>query len=169
MTNGQLASLSWCRAPICSSWRDFYYCQTVVGFSYVRCPLIVAVRSPLTWGQMCCLQLLLVFTSAVFLRSKSHETRDHVLLFWIWDSPTLEGQIPIFVSPETGWPSYTPRHWVNCSCTLSFSLHQILSYSLTCLNYPCYIASACTANEIPILKILLLLCVYLLPWVFWLL
>jgi hypothetical protein len=31
-TNGQSASLSWNKAPIWSLWRDFYYCQTVVGF-----------------------------------------------------------------------------------------------------------------------------------------
>jgi hypothetical protein len=30
----------------------------------------------------------------------------------IWDSPNLEGQVPVFISPGTGWPSYTPGHWV---------------------------------------------------------
>jgi hypothetical protein len=26
--------------------------------------------------------------------------------------PNLEGQVPVFISPKTRWPSYTPRHWV---------------------------------------------------------
>jgi hypothetical protein len=25
--------------------------------------------------------------------------------------PTGGGQVPVFISPKTGWPSYTPRHW----------------------------------------------------------
>jgi hypothetical protein len=25
--------------------------------------------------------------------------------------PNLEGQVPLFISPGTGWPSYTPGHW----------------------------------------------------------
>jgi hypothetical protein len=28
----------------------------------------------------------------------------------IWDSPNLEGQVPVSVSPRTGCPSYTPGH-----------------------------------------------------------
>jgi hypothetical protein len=31
---------------------------------------------------------------------------------YFWDSPNLEGQVPAFIPPGTGWPSYTPRHWV---------------------------------------------------------
>jgi hypothetical protein len=30
-TDGQSASLSWNKAPICCLWPDFYYCQTVAG------------------------------------------------------------------------------------------------------------------------------------------
>jgi hypothetical protein len=26
--------------------------------------------------------------------------------------PNLEDQVPVFISPRTWWPSYTPRHWV---------------------------------------------------------
>jgi hypothetical protein len=30
----------------------------------------------------------------------------------IRDAPNLEGQVPYLYPPETGWPSYIPRHWV---------------------------------------------------------
>jgi hypothetical protein len=55
---------------------------------------------------------MLVLASAVILRSESHGTHDHILLSQIRDSPNLEGQVPVFISPKTWWPSYTPRHWV---------------------------------------------------------
>jgi hypothetical protein len=41
------------------------------------------------------------------------------LLFQIRDSPKLDGQDPVFISPGTGWPSYTPRQWVPFSSPLS--------------------------------------------------
>jgi hypothetical protein len=66
----------------------------------------------LTRERVCRLQLLLGLASAVILVSESRRTRDHILLSQIRDSPNLEGQVPEFVSPGTGWPGYTPRHWV---------------------------------------------------------
>jgi hypothetical protein len=54
----------------------------------------------LTRERVCGLQLLLGFASAVILVSDSRETRDHILLSQIWDSPNLEGQVPIFMSPR---------------------------------------------------------------------
>jgi hypothetical protein len=41
--------------------------------------------------------------SAVILGSESRGTRDHISLSQIRDSPNLEGQVPVFISP---------RHWV---------------------------------------------------------
>jgi hypothetical protein len=58
------------------------------------------VTSSLTRGWVCCLQLLLVLTSAVILRSESHGTHDHILLSQIQDSTNLEGQVPVFLSPR---------------------------------------------------------------------
>jgi hypothetical protein len=40
---------------------------------------------------------------------------DHILLSQIRESYNLEGQVPVFLSPETGRPSYTPMHWVPLS------------------------------------------------------
>jgi hypothetical protein len=54
----------------------------------------------LTRERVCRLQLMLVLASAVILGSESRETRDHILLSQIRDSPNLEGQVPIFLSPR---------------------------------------------------------------------
>jgi hypothetical protein len=58
------------------------------------------VTSFLTRGWVCRLQLLLVLASAVILRSESRGTHDRILLSQIRDSPNLEGQVPVFISPR---------------------------------------------------------------------
>jgi hypothetical protein len=60
------------------------------------------VTSYLTRTWVCCLHLFLVFASAVIPRSVSRGTDDHILLSQIRDSPNLEGQVRIFISPRTG-------------------------------------------------------------------
>jgi hypothetical protein len=47
-----------------------------------------------------CLQLLLALANAVILRSESRETHDHIFLSQFRDSPNLEGQVPVFISPR---------------------------------------------------------------------
>jgi hypothetical protein len=54
----------------------------------------------LTRGRVCRLQLLLVLASSVILGSESRGTHDYILLSQIRDSPSLEGQVPIFISPR---------------------------------------------------------------------
>jgi hypothetical protein len=44
--------------------------------------------------------LLLALASAVILNSDSRETRDHILPSQIIDSPYLEDQVPVFISPR---------------------------------------------------------------------
>jgi hypothetical protein len=46
------------------------------------------------------LQLLLVLASVVILGSESRGTHDPVLLSQIRDSPNLEDQVPVFISPR---------------------------------------------------------------------
>jgi hypothetical protein len=65
------------------------------------------VTSSLTREWVCRLQLLLVLASAVILKSKSRGTHNHILL-----SPTWRDRSSYLYPPVTGWPSYTPRHWV---------------------------------------------------------
>jgi hypothetical protein len=63
----------------------------------------------LTRGQVCRLQLLLVFASAVILGSKSRGTRGHILVTQIPDSSNLEGQVPVFISPRNRVAQLYPR------------------------------------------------------------
>jgi hypothetical protein len=56
------------------------------------------VRSSLTRGWVCRLQLLLALASTVILRSEFRGTHDHNLLSQIRDSPSLKGQVPLFIS-----------------------------------------------------------------------
>jgi hypothetical protein len=62
--------------------------------------MYVHVTTSLTRRWVCRLQLLLVLASAVILRSESLKTHDHILLTQIRDSPSLEGQVPVFISPR---------------------------------------------------------------------
>jgi hypothetical protein len=66
---------------------------------------IPSVTSSLTGRWVCRLHLLLIFASAVILRSESRGTHDSILLPQIRDSPNLDGQIPVFIpSQEQGGP-----------------------------------------------------------------
>jgi hypothetical protein len=86
-------------------------------FQLNSCEHTPYVTFSLTTGRVCRLQLLLALASAV-IRSESRRTHDHILLFQIRDSPNLEGQFPVFIPLGTGWPSYTPKHWVPFRCLL---------------------------------------------------
>jgi hypothetical protein len=54
----------------------------------------------MTKGWVCRLQLLLVLASRVIIVSASRGTHEHILLSQIRDSPNLEGQVYIFISPR---------------------------------------------------------------------
>jgi hypothetical protein len=58
------------------------------------------LTSSLTRGWVCSLQFMLVLASAVICRSEYRRILDHILLSQIRDSPNLEGQVPIFISPR---------------------------------------------------------------------
>jgi hypothetical protein len=60
----------------------------------------VDVGRPLTRGKVCRLQLLLVLASAVILGSESRGTRNRILQSQIRDSPNLECEVPVFISPQ---------------------------------------------------------------------
>jgi hypothetical protein len=70
-------------------------------FVTVRLLLVCSCVAPsLTRERVCLLQLLLALASTVILGSESHGTHDHILVSQIRDSPNLEGQIPVFISPR---------------------------------------------------------------------
>jgi hypothetical protein len=58
------------------------------------------VTSSLMRGLVYRLQLMLVLASAVILGSESRGNQDHILVSQIRDSPNLEGQVPVFISPR---------------------------------------------------------------------
>jgi hypothetical protein len=69
-------------------------------FQLNPCGHSVYVTSTPTRGRVCRLQLLLTLASAIIFGSESHGTHDHILLSEIRDSPNLEDQVPVFISPR---------------------------------------------------------------------
>jgi hypothetical protein len=73
----------------------------------------------MTRERVCRLQLLLVLASVVILESESRGIHDHILLFHIRDSPNLESQVPVFISPRNRvaqlYPQALGSHFV-ASC-----------------------------------------------------
>jgi hypothetical protein len=57
---------------------------------------------------LCHVQLLLVFASAVILRSGSRGAHDHILLFQNRAFSKVEGQVPVFISPMNSGPVIPP-------------------------------------------------------------
>jgi hypothetical protein len=88
--------------PISSSWRQAPWDLRHSNFIFQRntCGYSPYVTSTLTRGWVCRLKLLLVLASADILRSESRGNHDHILLSQIRDSPNLEGQVLVFVSPR---------------------------------------------------------------------
>jgi hypothetical protein len=107
LTDSQSASLSWCQATIRVSGQFFFALE----FCYLK--VCYFVTSSLTRGRVCSLLLLLGLASAVPLGSASRGTQDHILLSQFFETPqTWRTRSPYLYSPGTGWPSYTPGHWV---------------------------------------------------------
>jgi hypothetical protein len=69
-------------------------------FQQNTCSYSPHVIFSLTRGWVCRLQLLLALASAVILGFDSHGTHDHILLSGIRDSPNLEDQVPLLISPR---------------------------------------------------------------------
>jgi hypothetical protein len=67
------------------------------------------VTSSLTRGWLCHLQLLLALASSVILRSESRRTHNHILLSQVRDSPNLEGQVSVFLSPSNKVTRFYPQ------------------------------------------------------------
>jgi hypothetical protein len=69
-------------------------------FQLNTCGYTPYVTTFLTRGWVCNLQLLLGLASAVIHKCESRETHDHILLSQFRDSPNMEGQVPVFISPR---------------------------------------------------------------------
>jgi hypothetical protein len=71
------------------------------------------VASSLTRVQVC--NLLRFWASPAHSLSGLSPSELNIIFY----CPNLEGQVPIFMSLRTGWPSYTPGHWVPFSSPLT--------------------------------------------------
>jgi hypothetical protein len=123
----------------------------------------------LTRERVCGLQLLLVLASAVILGSEPCGTRDHILLSQIRDPPTWRAISTYLYFPGRGWPSYTPRHWVSFSSPPTTRRATVEVFEpasmrdvsvpepLVMVAVPHYIASAWTAQKVPLPTVILLL------------
>jgi hypothetical protein len=104
--------------------------------------------SSLTRGRVCRLPLLLALVSAVILGSD-------ILLSQIRDSPNLEGEVPVFISPRNSVAQLYPRQWVPFSSPRMarrarvevFELASTHGRWLSYLDVFRYIASVLTAQK----------------------
>jgi hypothetical protein len=78
-------------------------------FQLNTCGYSPYVTSSLMRGWVLCLQLPLVLASTVILGSKFRGIHDHILLSQIRDSPNLEGQVPVFISPRNRLAQLYPQ------------------------------------------------------------
>jgi hypothetical protein len=74
----------------------------------------IVLTKHLLWrrGWVCRLQLLVVLDKAVILRSESCGTNEQILLSQIRDSPNLECEVPVFISPRNRVARLYLKHWV---------------------------------------------------------
>jgi hypothetical protein len=115
--------------PISSSWRPspMRFTASNILFSTETCSHSPNVTSSLKRGWVCLLQWLLALASAFILRSQSRGTLNHISVSQIRDSPNLEGQGPVFLSPRNGDPVIPPGTQESQSYFTTGGLPQISS------------------------------------------
>jgi hypothetical protein len=95
--------MSWYRAPLWDLRSDIISCRNVAVWNLRSC---IYGAPSLTRGQVCNLQcnhsMVGVTQNLKPYFTVSSET-----------SPTWRARFPYLYSPGTGWPSYTPGHWVD--------------------------------------------------------
>jgi hypothetical protein len=92
--------------------RDLSSSVQLHGVSYWQLRISWCEAPSLTRGYVCNLlvQLLLGLVRAVTLGSEFHRTHDHIPSHL--RPPTWRARSPYLYPPGTGWPCYTPGHWV---------------------------------------------------------
>jgi hypothetical protein len=102
----------------------------------------------LTKERVCRLQLLLVLASAVILGSESRGTCDHILLSQIRDSPNLEGQVHVFISPTARlYPQALGSLFV-ASCTTRRATVEVFEPASTRVGFSLYSRGSDLAENI---------------------
>jgi hypothetical protein len=104
-TDSQSVSMSWYRAPLWDLRPDIISCRNVVVRNLRYC---ICGAPSLTRGRVCNLQcnysMVRVTHNPKPYFTVSSET-----------PPTWRVRFPYLYPPRTGWPSYTPGHWVPSS------------------------------------------------------
>jgi hypothetical protein len=94
-----------------SGTRDKIFFLFEIIFGQLRVCYFVA--SSLTRGRVCNLLLLLALAIAEPLGSESpQDSRPYFIVPILETPPTWRARFPYLYPPVTGWPSYTPGHWV---------------------------------------------------------
>jgi hypothetical protein len=119
-TDGQSTSPPWCQANIWGPRPDFCYCQTVAGL--------------LLWGTLSDERMGVPFTITSGPRQRSHTRGTHMTFYCLGfeTPPTWRARSPYLYPRGTGWPSYTPRHWVPFSsppttCRVTVEVFELAS------------------------------------------
>jgi hypothetical protein len=102
-TDSQSASPSWCQAPIWNPRSIFFLLEIFIR----KLRVCYFVAPSLTRGRVCNLLLQLDLASAV-----SRDSRPYFIAPILETRPTWRARSPYLYPPGTGWPSYTPGHWV---------------------------------------------------------
>jgi hypothetical protein len=90
--DGQFASSSWSRDPICGLRSDLYYCWTFVG-------------RPPWWEDM---PVIYMYSSLSLSYPSPLEPMTASYCF-VWNSPNLEGRLPVFISHRNSVAQIYPR------------------------------------------------------------
>jgi hypothetical protein len=146
-----LASLSWSQATTWDPWPIFLSLSLEIIFRELRVCYYGA--SSLTRDRVSNLQLLLTLASAVFLGSEFRGTHNQFLWYQIWDSPNLEGQVPVFISPRNRVAQLYPQAlavWVPpreiASGRTTQKTHTLSLYptaEFVCCRETCFFTGSC--------------------------
>jgi hypothetical protein len=90
-------TVSW---PVCLDVKHPTWVQDQIFITINHLWICLRETPSLTSGLVFRLQLLLALVSVVILGSTPLRTHDHILLPQIGDSPNLDGQVPVFISPR---------------------------------------------------------------------
>jgi hypothetical protein len=109
MSDSQSAVLLGVRHP--SGTRDQFFFLLEILFKQLRVCYFVILS--LTRRRVCNLLLLLVLASAVPARvCVPRDSRPYFIVPILETSPTWKARFPYLYLLGTGWPRYTPGHWV---------------------------------------------------------
>jgi hypothetical protein len=111
----QSVSMSWYRVPLCDLQPDIISCRNISVWNLWSC---IYWAPSLTRGQVCNLQcnhsIVRVAQNPKPYLTVSSET-----------PTTWRARFPYLYPPGTGWPSYTPGHWVPFTSSLSTRLLRL--------------------------------------------